>query len=310
MSENNTTNDNRNTARKIITPFSEPSAPTTTEGKIITPLSDTRQSFNVGEHKEATITPLPPSDSQRGPSFKYIKHEHNKDPQQVKAQAQAKFEWHVKQAMEQLRGKRVDVLSSDMIEEMTSDSYQKVIAEAKSRLEQEKRATEEEREQRLTKIQERIRESVIDCPDCGQRAGNEALNPYALEQHQKTCAAYAARIRKEQEIRQQSKVHQNRYDRLLRSIDQTMGSMSDIRSTIHELQFSAATARYEKNEAILQAVDRAKAEWQSESEYVRQQKMKRAEEVGKFADAVQEFYHFMNQSKQDSDSEPVWVAGQ
>jgi ribosomal protein L37AE/L43A len=313
MSENSADNNNKKADNKTrLPPLSS-----SDEGPVLTPFSRPASDhvFQVGD-REVTVSPMPDSPQQQGgPSVRYLKREH-RDPEQVKAREKARFEHHVNKAMDRLRGGSNQighggaVLASETEENLWPGELEEIIAEARKRLEQERKAPDDEVEQRQRQIQDRIREGIIDCSDCGQRAGNIALNPYALENHQKTCAAFAARIQKENEERQQIKVHRNKYELVLRSIDNVMGSMVDIRSTIDDLNFQAANAHYEKNPIILKAIEAAKEDWKSEPEYFRQQKIKRAEQIKQFADAVIAFYLDLEQSEEDAQKEPVWVAGE
>jgi hypothetical protein len=286
------------------------------EGPVITPFSEpaSNKTFQVGD-REVTVSPMSDSPAMGGPSVHYIKHEH-RDPELIKARQKARFEWHVNKTMDRLRGggKKVGdggaLLASETEENLSPGEYQEIIAEARKRLEQERKAPDDEVEERQRQIQDRIREGIINCPDCGERAGNQALNPWALEQHQKNCKAYSDRIEREKQQEQLTRVHRSKYERVRRSIDNVLGNMADIRSTIDDLNFQAANARYEKNPIILKAIEAAKEDWKSEPEYFRQQKIRRAEEVKKFADAVIAFYQDLEQSEEDAQKEPVWVAGE
>jgi hypothetical protein len=313
MSENSTDNNNKKSDNKTRLP--PPSY--SDEGPVLTPFSQPSSDrvVQLGNNTEVTVSPMPDSAHQQGgPSLRYIRNEH-RDPQQIKAREKARFEYHVNKAMDRLKGSRQmgdggGVLASETEENLTSGELQEIIAEARKRLEQERKTPDDEVEQRQREIQDKIREGIIDCPDCGQRAGNAALNPWALENHQKTCKAYADRIEREKQQEQLTRVHRSKYERVRRSVDNLMGNMSDIRTTIDDLNFQAANARYEKNPIILKAIEAAKEDWKSEPEYFRQQKIKRAEEVKKFADAVIAFYQDLEQSEEDAQKEPVWVAGE
>jgi hypothetical protein len=301
-------NNNNKPVRNIITPFSEPSSSRDEgpSGIITTPLSDNRDVIRTGERTETTITP---KKHEEGPTIRYVKHQHT-DPAQIQAQDEARFDWHVRQAMDQLRGKRVDVIGSQS-EELSPGGLQDVIAEAKRRLEQERKASATEREARQLEIQRRIEAGKINCPDCGQYAGNEELNPYTLENHQKKCPAHARRIQKEQELRDEINRNKSTYDRVFRSIADAMGSISDVRHDIHNLEFQIAQARYEKNnEPLLIAVDKMRQEWQTKDPSYRKRKIQTCYDMKRAIDAIIEWYESWDKSKEEADSEPVFVAGE